>query len=148
MKPFSILLIRLLAVYLAINPLLSVSPLLFSPSFEEELAQWLPGLVATIVIPIIVGIALWFSAVTLTNKIHDSDSTDSALSISEAGLVRAGSFLIGVYLFVQHLGTAISQWVWGGIVAYGSLAVVLLSIGLILGTSFLGKLYRRLKYFE
>lgn len=72
MKPFSILLIRLLAVYLAINPLLSLSPLLFSPSFEAELTQWLPGLMATVVIPIIVGIALWFSAVTLANKIHDS----------------------------------------------------------------------------
>ena len=67
---------------------------------------------------------------------------------SETGLVRAGSFLIGVYLFVQHLGTVISQWAWGGIVAYGSLAVVVLSIGLMLGTRFLGKLYRRLKYFE
>ncbi|PRY61620.1 hypothetical protein B0H98_11120 [Vreelandella songnenensis] len=148
MKPFSILLIRLLAVYLAINPLLSASPLLFSPSFEAELTQWLPGLVATIVIPIIVGIALWFSAVTLANKIHENDSADSALSISEAGLVRAGSFLIGVYLFVQHLGTAISQWTWGGMVAYGSLAVVILSIGLMLGTRFLGKLYRWLKYFK
>lgn len=148
MKPFSILLIRLLAVYLAINPLLSVSPLLFSPGFDAELTQWLPGLVATIVMPIIAGIVLWFSAGALTNKIHSSESAEPALTISDGGLVRAGSFLIGVYLFVQHLGTAISQWTWGGIVAYGSLAVIVLSIGLMLGTCFLGKLYRRLKYFE
>ncbi|MGO3353282.1 MULTISPECIES: hypothetical protein [unclassified Halomonas] len=150
MKPFSVLLIRLLAIYLAINPLLNVSRLLFGPSLELDatLSQWLPGLVATTVMPFIAGVALWFSAGLLAHKIHESDSTYSALSISETGLVRAGSFLIGVYLFVQHLGTVISQWAWGGIVAYGSLAVVVLSIGLMLGTRFLGKLYRRLKYFE
>lgn len=148
MKPFSVLLIRLLAVYLAINPLLSVSPLLFSPSFDAERIQWLPGLVATTVIPIIAGVALWCFAGTLANKIHGSGRAEPALSVSEAGLVRAGSFLIGVYLFVQHLGTAISQWAWGGLVAYGSLTVIILSIGLMLGTRFLGKLYKRLKYFE
>ncbi|WP_172118296.1 hypothetical protein [Halomonas hibernica] len=145
MKPFSILLIRLLAIYLAITPLLSVSPLLFSPGYDAELAQWLPWLAATAVIPIIAGIVLWFSAVTLANKFLGDEP---ALTISEEGLVRAGSFLIGVYLFVQHLSTAISQWVWGGIVAYGSLAAVVLSIGLIVGARFLAKLYRRLKYFE
>lgn len=109
MKPLAILLVRLLAVYIAINPLISLSPLLFSPNFEAELTHWLPGLAATVVIPVIVGIALWFYAGLLAHKIHDSDSTNSALSISETGLVRAGGFLIGVYLFVQHLGTAISQ---------------------------------------
>lgn len=145
MKPFSILLIRLLAIYLAITPLLSVSPLLFSPGYDAELAQLLPWLAATAVIPIIAGIVLWFSAVTLANKFLGDEP---ALTISEEGLVRAGSFLIGVYLFVQHLSTAIGQWAWGGIVAYGSLAAVVLSIGLIVGARFLAKLYRRLKYFE
>ncbi|HCR98129.1 MULTISPECIES: hypothetical protein [Halomonas] len=148
MKPFSILLIRLLAIYLAITPLLSVSPLLFSPGYDAELAQWLPWLAATAVIPIIAGIVLWFSAVTLANKFFGEERAEPALTIAEEGLVRAGSFLIGVYLFVQHLSTAIGQWAWGGIVAYGSLAAVVLSIGLIVGARFLAKLYRRLKYFE
>lgn len=145
MKPFSILLIRLLAIYLAITPLLRASPLLFSPGYDAELAQWLPWLAATAVLSFIAGIVLWFSAVTLANKFLGDEP---ALTISEEGLVRAGSFLIGVYLFVQHLSTAIGQWAWGGIVAYGSLAAVVLSIGLIVGARFLAKLYRRLKYFE
>ncbi|MGO1869717.1 MAG: hypothetical protein ACTH0L_01260, partial [Halomonas sp.] len=60
MKPFSVLLIRLLAIYLAINPLLNVSRLLFGPSLELDatLSQWLPGLVATTVMPFIAGVAL------------------------------------------------------------------------------------------
>lgn len=148
MKPFSILLIRLLAIYLVINPLLSMSSLLLGPVFDAKLTQWLPVIGAVIGTPIIAGVVLWFSAGALANKIHGSAGAGVELSIGEKGLVRSGCFLIGVYLFVQHIGTALSQWAWSGRVAYGSLAVIVLSIGLMLGTRFLGKLYRRLKYYE
>ncbi|MDQ7730608.1 hypothetical protein [Halomonas sp. SpR8] len=92
------------------------------------------------------GVVLWFSARALANKIHAGSVVDPSVNISEAGLVRAGSFLIGVYLFVQHLGTTISQWAWGGIIAYGSLSVLVISVGLIVGANFMGKLYKKIKY--
>ncbi|MGO2054479.1 MAG: hypothetical protein ACTH2G_02020, partial [Halomonadaceae bacterium] len=146
MNVFSILLIRVLAIYLALNPLLSVSPILFSSGSGESRSEWLPVLVAGALIPMVVGVTLWFSARTLANKIHAGSAAESGVNISEAGMVRAGSFLIGVYLFVQHIGTAISQWAWGGIIAYGSLSVIVLSMGLIVGTHSMGKLYKKIKY--
>lgn len=146
MKPFSVLLIRILAIYLALNPLLSVSPILFSSGSGESRSEWLPVLVAGVLIPMVVGVILWFSARTLANKIHGGSAAEPSVNISEAGLVRAGSLLIGVYLLVQHIGTALSQWTWGGIIAYGSLAVIVLSVGLIVGSSSLGKFYKKIKY--
>jgi uncharacterized membrane protein len=143
---FSILLIRVLAIYLALNPLLSVSPILFSSGLGELRSEWLPELVAGVLIPMVAGVILWLSAQTLANKIHVGAGAEPSVNISEAGLVRAGSFLIGIYLFVQHIGTAISQWAWGGIIAYGSLSVILLSMGLIIGAHSMGKLYKKIKY--
>ena len=146
MRPFSVLLIRILAIYLALNPLLSVSPILFSSGSGESRSEWLPVLVAGVLIPMVVGVILWFSAQRLANKIHVGSAAEPSVNISEEGLVRAGSLLIGIYLFVQHIGTAISQWAWGGIIAYGSLSVIVLSLGLIIGTHSMGKLYKKIKY--
>lgn len=146
MKPFSILLIRTLAIYLALNPLLSVSPILFSSGSDESIIEWLPLLIAGVLIPMAAGVVLWFFARGLANKIHAGSAAELSANISETGLVRAGSFLIGVYLFVQHLGTTISQWAWGGIIAYGSLIVIVFSVLLISGASTVGKLYKKIKY--
>ncbi|SDO07324.1 hypothetical protein [Vreelandella arcis] len=146
MKPFSILLIRILAIYLAIKPLIAMSPLLFSANLDAELHQWLPGVVATVFIPVLAGIVLWFGAGALATKIYGPYGVETSVQVNEAGLVRAGSFLIGVYLFVQHTGTALSQWAWGGIIDYGSLVVIALGSGLIVGTSLIGKLYNKIKY--
>lgn len=94
----------------------------------------------------VAGSVLWFSARPLANKIHGGSAAEPSVNISETGLVRAGSFLIGVYLLVQHAGTVVSQWAWGGIIAYGSLFVILLSVGLIAGAHAMGKLYKKIKY--
>lgn len=145
MRPFSVLLIRILALYLVLNPLLSVSPLLFTPQLEVEWQAVLAG----VGIPLLAGVALWISANSLASKIHGTSSADDArVPISESGLVRAGSFLIGVYLFIQHIGAVINQWAWGGGIAYGSLTVAVLALVLMLGARFWGALYLRLKYFE
>ena len=146
MNAFSILLIRVLAIYLVLNPLLSMSPFLFSLGSDESLNEWLPVLIAGVLIPMVAGVVLWLSARALANKIHAGARQEPSVAISEEGLVRAGSFLIGVYLFVQHAGTVISQWAWGGILAYGSMFVLLVSVGLIVGANSMGQLYRRIKY--
>ena len=146
MNAFSILLIRVLAIYLVLNPLLSMSPFLFGLGSYESLNEWLPVLIAGALIPMVAGVVLWFSARALANKIHAGSRQEATVNISEEGLVRAGSFLIGVYLLVQHAGTAISQWAWGGIIAYGSMFVLVLSVGLIVGANSMGKLYKKIKY--
>ncbi|MGP9767762.1 hypothetical protein ACT3UM_18775 [Halomonas sp. AOP13-D3-9] len=146
MTPFSILLIRVLAIYLALNPLLSVSPMLFSSGSDTSINEWLPVLIAWVLIPMVAGVVLWFFARTLANKVHGGSAAEPSVNVSEAGLVRAGSFLIGVYLFVQHLGITISQWAWSGIIAYGSLFVIVISVGLIVGANSMGKLYKKIKY--
>ena len=146
MTPFSILLIRVLAIYLALSPLMSVSPMLFIQRPDESINEWLPVLIAWVLMPMVAGVVLWFSARALANKIHASSREEPSVNISDEGLVRAGSFLIGVYLFVQHLCITISQWAWGGILAYGSLSVIVISVGLVVGTSSMGKLYKKVKY--
>ncbi|HCC80522.1 MAG TPA: hypothetical protein DEQ25_04125 [Methylophaga sp.] len=146
MTPFSILLIRVLAIYLALSPLMSVSPMLFIQRPDESINEWLPVLIAWVLMPMVAGVVLWFSARALANKIHASSREEPSVNISDEGLVRAGSFLIGVYLFVQYLGITISQWAWGGILAYGSLSVIVISVGLVVGTSSMGKLYKKVKY--
>ena len=61
-------------------------------------------------------------------------------------LVRAGSFLIGMYLFIQHLGLVINRYTTTGELSYGSLLVVILSILILLGQSGLLRIYRWVKY--
>lgn len=146
MRTFSILLIRILGIYLALDPLLSVLPVLFRPGSVESIDEWLSLVTAGVLIPMVAGVVLWFFARPLANKIHGGSAAEPSVNISEAGLVRAGSFLIGVYLFVQHIGTTISQWAWGGIIAYGSLSVIVISVGLIVGANSMAKLYKKIKY--
>ena len=59
MKPFSILLIKLLGLYLGLSALFSMVPLLLSPDFNEVwTGEWFPFLIATLALPMVGGIAL------------------------------------------------------------------------------------------
>ncbi|TVP42748.1 MAG: hypothetical protein EA345_18460 [Halomonas sp.] len=146
MRPFSILLIRVLAIYLVLNPLLAVLPIIFTPGSAELIDEWLPFMMASVLIPLGAGLLLWLFAGALAKKIHGNTDPESGLTLSEAGLVRAGSFLIGIYLFIQHLGIVISQYASVGLIAYGSLIVIALSVCLIAGANMMGKLYKKIKY--
>jgi lysylphosphatidylglycerol synthetase-like protein (DUF2156 family) len=145
MKPFSILLIKLLGLYLGLNALFSMLPLLLSPNFNELWSgEWLPLLIATLGLPMVGGVALWFMASTIANKLHGE--TASTLSVTDDDMVRAGTFLIGIYLFVQHIGIVISRYTAAGDIAYGSLFVVVLSLVMLLGTGVFARLYLWAKY--
>lgn len=146
MRAFSILLIRILAIYLVLNPLLAVLPILFSPGSAELVDEWLPFMVAGVLMPLGAGLLLSFFAGALAKKIHSDTDPESTLTVSETGLVRAGSFLIGVYLFIQHMSIVLSQYMSVGLIAYGSLIVIVLSVCLIVGANGLGKLYTKIKY--
>ena len=106
MKHLSIIAIRVLAVYLVASGLNVALPLfLVSESWADP--KDIPTLVSLgyIGAPVIVGLLLWFLAPKLSSKVP-SESTEP---LNENGLVSAGSFLIGVYLFVKHLGITIGQ---------------------------------------
>lgn len=145
MKPFSILLIKLLGLYLGLNALFSMLPLLLNPNVNEVwTGEWLPFLVITLAVPMVGGMALWFLATTLASKLHGE--TTSTLSVKDEDMVRAGMFLIGIYLFMQHISIVISRYTAAGDIAYGSLLVVVLSLVMLLGTGVFTRVYLWAKY--
>src|SRR5690554_2420914 len=116
MKPFSIILIKILGLYLALRTLFSVMPAVFSPNFHEVLSsEWIPILIASVVVPIVGGALLWFSAGTLANKIHGGN--EAKIDSTDDDLVRAGTFLIGIFLLVQHVGILVGRYTSSGDVA-------------------------------
>nr|WP_298249758.1 hypothetical protein [uncultured Halomonas sp.] len=155
MKPFSILLIRLLGLYLLLKTLLAILPaLLGSNAAELWSGELLPVLLATVGVPAVGGLLLWCFAGRLASRLHgdgDGDGNDGAEAgahIRDDDLVRAGTFLIGVYLLVRHTGTLVGMYATSGGVAYGDLIVVVASLGMILGGRKLAEVYRRIKYFS
>ncbi|MCE9663864.1 hypothetical protein LY622_10455 [Halomonas sp. M5N1S17] len=60
--------------------------------------------------------------------------------------MRAGTFLIGVYLVVRHVGVLVGVYSTSGTVAYDALVVVVAGLGMMLGGGPLVVFYRRVKY--
>lgn len=146
MKPFSIILIKILGLYLALRTLFSVIPAVFSPNLHEVLSsEWIPIFIASVLVPIVGGTALWFSAGALANKIHDGN--EAKVNSTDDDLVRAGTFLIGIFLLVQHIGIVVGRYTSSGDVAYGSLLVLVVGLFMVFGTGFFSVLYNRVKYF-
>ncbi|WP_299236759.1 hypothetical protein [uncultured Halomonas sp.] len=150
MKPFSILLIRLLGLYLFLSTLLSVLPALLGPNVDELWsAELLPVLLATVAVPLVSGALLWGFSGRLASRLHGggdvSGGGDVDAGIRDEDLVRAGTFLIGIYLLVRHAGALVGMYATSGGVAYGELVVVLASLGMILGGRGIVGIYRRAK---
>lgn len=145
MKPFSILLIRLLGLYLFLKTLFSLLPaLLGSNAGELWSGELLPVLVATVAVPMVGGVLLWGFAGRLAVRLHGE--AEAAGRIKDEDLVRAGTFLIGVYLVVRHVGMLVAAYTGAGAVAYDALVVVVLGLGMMLGNGGIAVLYRRIKY--
>ncbi|WP_299311151.1 hypothetical protein [uncultured Halomonas sp.] len=149
MKPFSILMIRLLGLYLFLTTLFAVLPALLGPNVGEFWsAELLPVLVATVGVPMVGGIVLWCFAGRLAERLHGAGGVDDKASgrIADDDLVRAGTFLIGVYLVVRHLGMLVGAYSTSGVVAYDALVVVVAGLCMMLGGGAITALYRRVKY--
>lgn len=145
MKPFSILLIRVLGLYLLLSTLLSFLPALLSPNAGELWSgERLPVLIATVAVPMVGGVLLWCFAGRLADRLHGE--AEAAGRIKDDDLVRAGTFLIGVYLLVRHTGTLVGMYTTSGGVAYGDLLVAAAGLGMMLGGGAIAALYRRIKY--
>jgi hypothetical protein len=147
MKPFSILLIRLLGLYLFLSTLFSVLPALLGPSAGELWsAELLPVLLATVGVPMVGGALLWCFAGHLAGRLHGDDDEEPGVRVRDDDLVHAGTFLIGVYLVVRHIGMLVGVYSSSGAVAYDALVVVVAGLGMMLGGGALTVLYRRVKY--
>jgi len=149
MKPFSILLIRLLGLYLFLKTLFSVLPALLGPHVGEFWsAELLPMLLATVGVPLVGGVLLWCFAGRLADRLHGAGGVDEKadVRVGDEDLVRAGTFLIGVTLVVRHIGMLVGVYSSSGAVAYDALVVVVAGLGMMLGGGALAALYRRVKY--
>ncbi|MBB3331308.1 hypothetical protein BDK63_002191 [Halomonas campaniensis] len=149
MKPFSILLIRLLGLYLFLKTLFAVLPALLGPQVGEFWsAELLPGLVATVAAPMVGGVLLWCFAGRLAERLHGAggEGDEVGTRIKDDELVRAGTFLIGTYLVVRHIGMLVGAYSASGAVAYDTLVVVVAGLCMMLGGGSLVALYRRVKY--
>ncbi len=143
MKPFSILLIRLLGLYLFLKTLFSILPVLLGPTAGELWSdEMLPILVAMVMVPMLGGVLLWCFAGHLAGRPHG----DGEVRVKDDDLVRAGTFLIGVYLVVRHVGVLVGVYSTSGAVAYDALVVVVAGLGMMLGRGALVVFYRRVKY--
>lgn len=146
MKPFSILLIRVLGLYLFLSILFSVIPVFFGPNTREFWSdELLPVLLATVVVPMVGSVLLWCFADRLASRLHGD--VEANIRVKDDDLVRAGTFLIGVYLVVRHIGLLVGEYTSFGTVAYGALVVVIAGLCMMLGGRFLVALYRKVKYF-
>ncbi|MDR5901636.1 hypothetical protein [Halomonas icarae] len=150
MKPFSILLIRLMGLYLLLKTLFSVLPALLGPNTGELWsAELLPVFLATVGVPVVGGVLLWCLAGRLAERLHGSSvaDDDAGARVRDDDLVRAGTFLIGVYLVVRHIGMLVGVYSATGTVAHDALVVVVAGLGMMLGGGAVTAVYRRVKYF-
>lgn len=155
MKPFSILLIRLLGLYLFLKTLFSVLPALLGPNAGELWsADLLPVFLATVGVPVVGGVLLWCLAGRLAERLHDGKAAwrsgadeEADVRVRDDDLVRAGTFLIGIYLVVHHIGMLVGVYSATGAVAYDALVVVVAGLGMMLGGGGIAAVYRRVKYF-
>ncbi|PRY73671.1 hypothetical protein [Halomonas ventosae] len=148
MKPFSILLIRLLGLYLVLKTLFSVVPalaLLGPNAAEPGVGKLLLIYLATVGVPMLGGVLLWCFAGRLAARLHGE--VEEAARVRDDDLVRAGTFLIGVYLVVRHVGMLVAAYTGAGAVAYDALFVVVAGFGMMLGGRAMVALYRRARTF-
>jgi hypothetical protein len=149
MKPFSILLLRVLSLYLVLTALFSFLPILFSSSrtqvFEAEL---FPILIASLLLPLVGGIVLWILAPWVSDRIHRYDEIEGSQSpINDSGLVSAGLFLIGMFLLVRNIAYLVGNYNVSKSVDFGAIFVVVVSLLLIVGNGFFTKIYKKIRYF-
>ncbi|MCA1771069.1 MAG: hypothetical protein LC652_14395, partial [Halomonas sp.] len=79
MKPFSILLIRLLGLYLFLKTLFSVVPalaLLGPNAAEPGLGKLLLVYLAIVAVPMVAGMLLWCFAARLADRLHGCGGAD------------------------------------------------------------------------
>ncbi|WP_370979736.1 hypothetical protein [Agaribacterium sp. ZY112] len=140
MKQIAILLIRLLSIYLIYQAITSVTSILAIPqSWGSKTELLLPAL-AWIVIPLLAGVLLWWLSPKLANSALSQ--TDETRNITEDGVVRSGTFLIGLFILIKSISLLVGRWSAQSVVDYGSLVAVILSLLLLCGSGVIAKAYK------
>jgi len=140
MKSFSILAIKILALYLLLTTLYSLLPVMLSGSINTILtSKLMVVLSATVMLPIIGGVILWKKAEFIVNKIHKSETTVARISDNE--IVSAGLFLVGITLLIRHIGIVINHFLFMNQMNYGSIFIIVISLLLVFRSSIFKNLY-------
>lgn len=140
MKSFSILAIKMLALYLVLTTLYSFLPVVFSGNINTLLTpELMIVLSATIIIPIIGGAILWKKAEFIANKIHKGETSMTRATDNE--IVSAGLFLVGITLLIRHIGIFINHFLSINQINYGSIFIIVISLLLVFRSSIFKNLY-------
>ena len=140
MKSFSILAIKILALYLVLTTLYSFLPVVFSGNINSILTpKLMVVLSATILLTIIGGTILWNKAEFIANKIHKEEASMPKTSDNE--IVSAGLFLVGITLLIRHIGIFINHFLSMNQINYGSIFIITISLLLIFQSSIFKNIY-------
>lgn len=145
MKPFTIILIRVLAVYLLVSSFQLGFPLYLEiENWEVTInsSNHMLAYIGYLGIPAIAGLVLWFVAPGLASHVVTEDN--SFESPNEQGLVSAGSFLIGIYWAVSSIRDIASQYSYSKI-SVGTLIVLGISVCLMLGCRYVAGIFKKLR---
>ena len=96
-----------------------------------------------ILIPVLVGVILWFLAPKIALRVNQ-DTSEGHLP-EERAIVSAGTFLIGVYWAMKSVTWILSQYFTTETVNYAGIVILGISVFLILGNNFIAHLYMRLR---
>lgn len=144
MKPFSILLIKILALYLLLTTLYSFLPVIFSGNINNQInSELMIILISSILLPIIGGIVLWIKAESIANEIHSVEPVITTLNAQGNEIVRAGLFLIGILFLIEHINILINHYLFMQQINYGSIFVIVISILLVFKSNLLVNIFSK-----
>lgn len=136
--------VKVFAAYLVFSTVGNYVPLVLVPdAFSGPNSPHIWFLVAGLSVPIVIGMVLWLSAAKISKTTLSSEVSGPV--IPENGVVAAGVFLIGVYWFVRSVSVLLAQLGSQASINYGWCVVLVLSVGLILGNSFIAEVFRKIR---
>lgn len=136
--------IKVFASYLVFSTAGNYVPLALVPgTFSGATSPAIWFFASGLSVPIVIGMVLWFRAPKISKAAFSSETSGPV--IPENGVVAAGVFLIGIYWFVRSVSVLLTQLGSQASINFGWCVVLLLSVGLILGNSFIAKLFRKVR---
>lgn len=143
MKSYAVITIRILAFYILANSANTAYSHLYLQQmnfYDGTSVYWL--IVGTLIVALSISVALWFSAPKMAARIVAGHNDES---ISEAGVVSAGSFLIGLYWFIKSIAINISNAQNGHEVHIGAVFLLAVSLLVMLGNKYVSVAYTKLR---